>query len=141
MKEPSSIRDSIQATINKIIDSPETQKELKELSSDKNALPVSIEWTGFYFITPAQEVLWFDSEERSWRTELDPQWKLHAIIQGSEKYNFLRVLIPQKPPSAIDCDQCKGIGHIIIASVRAGCGKCLELGWLSSDGTGPWNAT
>jgi hypothetical protein len=64
--------------------------------------------------------------------------RLHttAVVAGTERYPWLRELIPPRPADAVPCSQCQGEGRIFL---RNGdeyfyCDACGALGWLAGAG-------
>src|SRR5262245_35885964 len=39
---------------------------------------------------------------------LPERWHTTALVVGSERYPWLKVLVPSRPPDAIDCADCNG---------------------------------
>jgi hypothetical protein len=77
-----------------------------------------------------------DGEIIRWSTECDYLGALpiedryvclSALVDGSRRYEMLKVLLPSRPADAIDC-VC--MSHPMFASEKILCSDCCGLGWL-----------
>lgn len=114
--------------------------KMVELARARKVLPLAKEWTGYHFLTPGGDLLWYDDETGAWAPEKSPRARLGALVSGARLYVDLGDLLPRRPPSAVDCPQCNGVGEIKAGDVVVSCAPCMSLGWVHEDGNGPWVA-
>ncbi|AMV23875.1 hypothetical protein VT84_05640 [Gemmata sp. SH-PL17] len=94
------------------------------------ALPVYADMGGTLLVAADGEVYCLDHDSIEVRREHDPGWQLLARTAVAEIAPELRVLLPDRPPSAPDCAVCSGSGHIQATPThRCWCGTCWGLGW------------
>ena len=83
------------------------------------------------------QVWLFRVDQTFWRADADSGLALEplpenlhttALVAGTERYPWLRDLIPNRPESAIDCDECGGRGRIGPGDAIF-CYACGALGW------------
>lgn len=112
----------------------EQMRRQSEYVSEFSALPLYYGWTDTIGIRA-------DGELISWSTEWeyagtrpvkDRVWMIVALISGSERYEPLRALLPNRPTDAADCDAC--FNKPVFAAYRLFCGKCGGIGWLPKSG-------
>jgi hypothetical protein len=97
------------------------------------ALPILPDFSGWLALRPDGSMVYFDDETGKTTEEFDPQFKLVGLVNGSEKYSELRVLLPTRPDNTNDCEDCKGTGKWIFEEQvqnNVFCGKCSGLGWI-----------
>jgi hypothetical protein len=63
-----------------------------------------------------------------------------AIVAGTERFPWLKELLPARPPDAADCSFCEGRGQFVPTNALPGskgifCSKCQALGWLAPSET------
>jgi hypothetical protein len=83
------------------------------------------------------EVWLLRSDGSFWRADSDvgvslevlPE-ELHtiALVAGTERYPWLRDLLPIRPVDAVDCSCCNGTGRLGPGNVLR-CRSCMALGW------------
>jgi len=63
-------------------------------------------------------------------------WHTQALVAGSERHPWLKELLPPRPPEAVECTDCNGIGHLGPKNA-AFCPGCSALGWRLPASGGP----
>lgn len=97
------------------------------------ALPLYFGWTEIIALRPhGGLVCWSTEAQHAGLQSLqDRSWVLPALVAGANRYPQLRVLLPERPPGAVDCPCLK---HPLLASNQVLCGNCGGLGWLATEG-------
>jgi hypothetical protein len=97
--------------------------ETSKVSRDRTAFRLYADVGGAIFIRPDGNVYWRRDSRRSpaGRARVGDR----GASSGAREYPGLTELLPERPPTATDCDFCVGVGrvHGII------CGECSGLGW------------
>ena|SRR5215471_17465581 len=84
------------------------------------------------------EVWLLRSDGSLWKVDSDSGLELQplpealhttALVSGAERYPWLGELLPRRPPDAIECASCGGLGRIGPAGAIF-CPRCDALGWL-----------
>src|SRR5438552_2265797 len=82
------------------------------------ALPILIDWTGFWGLRANGEIWLIDTEEgQEPVVEIDERHQRIALFQGARKYPELSTLIPKRTAEAKDCPHCGGTGRINISGI------------------------
>src|SRR5262245_59413871 len=105
---------------------------LYDVARQVNGLPVHSDIGATLFVTPEGEVLTLGHDgETVPHVESDPGWRLSARLAAAGKFPELKALVPDRPPSALDCPECAGTGHIKIEGIKTDfwCSECRGLGW------------
>ena len=94
------------------------------------ALPLYADLGGVLFLRSDGEVLvgqGIVGEE----LEVEPNraWHITVRVIAAEKYPELKPLLPERPPDAPTCDDCRGTGKVPVAASHVICGGCFGLGW------------
>jgi hypothetical protein len=82
-----------------------------------------------YGLTPEGAVVYLDMDR--FVHEFDPvnvvfPTGINAVAQAARARPELRELLPERPPSARDCPECKGTGDVN----EWGACRCAGLGWI-----------
>lgn len=95
-----------------------------------NALPL-FGTIGEVWLLRADGSLWRADSDMGLALEPLPE-DLHtiALVAGTERYAWLRDLLPSRPAEAIDCTVCHGLGRRGIDNAFF-CQPCGALGWRS----------
>ena len=115
-----------------IISSDPDPADLRRIAWQLNALPILPDMSGCLALRPDGSFIYLDEETEKVTEVFDPKFILVALVNGSEKYPELKALLPVRPDTAIDCDNCQGTGRFIFESQlykQAFCGTCSGLGW------------
>jgi len=93
------------------------------------ALPLYAGWTETIGIRPDGEVIRWSTEGDypGVRPVVDWISVLSALVTGTTRHPELRLLLPERPPGAVDC-WCRN--HPLLASGQVLCGTCGGIGWL-----------
>lgn len=109
---------------------------LRELATELNALPMSLDFGGCYAIRPNGEIISFRWDDPyNLESENDPRIRNLVLFQGAKKYPELSEFVPSRPPVAEDCSHCNGTGiepmneKLGFDEERIVC-YCGGLGWL-----------
>lgn len=97
-------------------------------------LPLFVDWTGFWGISPDGSILLVDTEDGAPPTlENDARVQRMALFRGAEKYPEIQTLVPRRPESARDCPNCEGRGVINLPGIGPDTIVCYcgGLGWLN----------
>ena len=87
--------------------------ELRQIAAALGALPLIQGLGGGYAIRPDGEIISFPWDDPSdVQVENDVRMRNMALYQGSKEYPELSVLIPSRPPDALECPYCKGTGTV-----------------------------
>jgi hypothetical protein len=95
-----------------------------------NFLPLYCGWLSILGIRPDLSFVRWDIEDDPDVIKRLPEAFLQrlALCQGAKKYPELRALIPARPPDAVTCEDCKGLGDMPgLPTFVCSCGGC---GWL-----------
>lgn len=99
---------------------------LIKLAIEVNALPITGLQGGPVFLRANGEMFEYSNGEKP----VSPGRETLALVAGSDRYPWLRELLPQRDKSDIDCPVCKGKGKISYAEVKGMyCLECNGLGW------------
>jgi hypothetical protein len=117
----------LQTRLLEFLRKPELDRELRDVAAF-GALPLYWDVGGCVAIRPDGTVVsvYWAQPEASFR-EADANWRTVALVAGREQYPELEQLVPARPPSAIDCDNCSHRGRL---EDDAFCGVCHGLGWI-----------
>jgi len=63
-------------------------------------------------------------------------WHTQALVAGTRRYPWLGELLPRRPPDAVKCTDCNGIGGVGPGNVVF-CPGCSALGWRLLPSEGP----
>jgi hypothetical protein len=103
----------------------------RRIAATLQALPLCCDMGGCYALrTNGQVVSWLHDIPDSVRLEEDPRIRNIALFQGSKKYPALEILVPARPPEAIECTHCRGTGKIPGPLANKIVCYCGGLGWL-----------
>ena len=97
----------------------------REVAEITGALPISLDMGGALAIKPDGQIIMYD-DNRQEITVPDENWRTAALVQLAKRYDELRMLAPQRPKNASDCETCGGTGVIN----QYGCGTCWSTGWI-----------
>jgi hypothetical protein len=120
----------IRARIDRLIGG-DGKSSLVEAARRFNALPLYEGWNGWGLLTEGGDVL-EGFEEGAIVRAVDPLRTMY-LVTGAEDYPELKVLLPGRPESSLDCYHCKGTGWFDQdgAKVHVRCGMCRALGWVA----------
>jgi hypothetical protein len=107
---------------------------LREVACLLKALPIFPDMSGCIALRPDGSMVFLDDESGKISEDIEPHWRLIALVNGSMKYPELKTLLPSRPENAEICQQCQGTGRFILENQvfeSAFCGICSGLGWLS----------
>ena len=103
------------------------------------ALPLMFDWTGFMALRPDGQVVWipYDDEPGDVEPVRDVLVRNIGLFRGTKLHPGLPILLPPRPPDAIECPDCKGTGKIILPQMPADLSEslmcyCGGIGWLPS---------
>ena len=112
---------------------------LRQLAADLHALPLYCGWFRCFAIRASGEIISFDIDPPSdiqppgdIRVVDHPLTRNMALCQGAKKYPAFQVLVPNKPPDAVECSYCAGKGVLPEPNTNWMC-SCGGLGWLLPD--------
>jgi hypothetical protein len=129
------LEEQIQKRIDELIASTDPDPaDLWRVARLLKALPILPDWSGCLALRPDGSMVYFDDETGKTTEESDQQFKTLALVNGSEKYPELRVLLPTRGENANDCEDCQGTGRYIFEGQvveQAFCGTCWGLGWTT----------
>ena len=108
----------------------------RDLAARHGALPVYADMGGCVLLRPDGSFLAIEWEAADVVLPVSDPWKVCALVFGSKKYPALRCMLPDRPPTAADCEVCKGTGRPFSDIEAVMCGRCLGLGW-APDGEAP----
>ena len=100
-------------------ESSEEPPYLKTMAQQHQLLPLLIDWSGFYALSPAGDVFVVSQEANTIEVERDERVRRIAIFQGAKKYHALTPLVPDRPSNAVDCNHCEGTGQINLPAVQS----------------------
>jgi hypothetical protein len=105
--------------------------EWQESARLHGALPVYADIRGALFLKPNGEVVLKpnNSADVSLVPVSSREWRLVARLAAAERFPELSELIPARPPSAPDCQDCNGSGRVLNDALR--CETCFGLGWVA----------
>ena len=97
--------------------------------AESGALPLYCEWTETIAIRPDGEfVRWSTEGEYAGVKPVEERYLwVSALVIACRRYSELHVLLPARPPGAVDCDH---FGHPLFTEYKVICSKCCGLGWL-----------
>jgi hypothetical protein len=103
---------------------------VEEAARQFDALPLYQGWDGWGLLTEQGQVL--ESNDAGVVSPAEDPLRTMYLVKGSETYPELKVLLPVRPPTSIDCARCNGSGwmHLGGEHVRVRCGECCALGWV-----------
>jgi len=98
-------------------------------------LPIYRDWTTAYGLTSTGTLLAFEDDGPP-RRHAATMWIVTelldrniALIQGMERYPWLRPLLPERPTDAVACGDCETI-RLLQARMPAIICRCGGAGWL-----------
>jgi hypothetical protein len=112
---------------------------LRQLAADLHAMPLYCCWFRCLAIRPSGEIISFDIESYAGvqppgdvRIVDDQLTRNMALCQGARNDPALQILVPNKPPDAVECSLCAGKGVLPEPAANMIC-SCGGLGWLPPD--------
>jgi hypothetical protein len=110
-------------------EAPETLRWESRFVAEFAALPLYAGWTETIGIRPDGEVIRWSTEGDYSGVRVVEDWisVLSALVTGAKRHPELRVLLPERPPVAVDCS-CRNLP--LLASGQVLCGTCGGIGWL-----------
>ncbi len=117
-------------------EAPQNTKWLAPAVAEYVALPLHVGWWDVTAIRADGEIVsWSTEDELSGysgvRTVEDRYHWLSSLVDGSQRYERLGSLLPQRPAHAIDCQH---LAHPIFAEGKVFCPECCGLGWIEPAG-------
>jgi hypothetical protein len=106
--------------------------DLRGVARQLNALPIYPDFSGCIGLRPDGSMVYLDDNTGKTTEDIEPKFRIAALVYGSEKYPELNVFLPERPETAVDCQDCKGTGRFILEGQvyrMIFCGKCSGLGW------------
>jgi hypothetical protein len=106
--------------------------DLRGVARLLKALPIFPDMSGCLALRPDGSFIFLDDSTGKTTEEIDLKFKLVGLVNGSEKYPELKVLLPVRPENAPDCEDCKATGRGIFEGQvfnNIFCGQCFGLGW------------
>jgi hypothetical protein len=90
-----------------------------------------------WILRPDGTFLDVDSDSGKPAQPLDAAFHTTALVAGTERYQWLAELLPQRPFGARDCSCCLGRGRLYLTDQQASsegvfCPECSALGWTAS---------
>lgn len=129
------LKEQIQQRIDELIASSDNDPaDLRRVARLLKALPILPDMSGWLALRPDGSFVFLDGETEKTTEEIEPMFKLIGLVNGSEKYPELKVLLPARPENANDCENCKGTGRFLFEGqvlTQAFCGECSGLGWAT----------
>jgi len=110
-------------------EAPERLQWASPFVAEFAALPLYLGWTETIGIRPDGDLVRWSTEGdyAGVRPVEDRMWLLPALVDGARRYPELAILLPERPPGAVDC-QCRN--HPLLAPGQVLCGECGGVGWL-----------
>ena len=117
----------------------EAYEDCRKAAAAAHALPLCLDWTACMALRPDGQIIWIDYEEpHRVRLVEDERERNLGFFQGSRRDPDLGFLVPARPPDAIECPDCKGMGRLtfqkgyeqLAETIVCSCGG---LGWLPSE--------
>jgi hypothetical protein len=96
------------------------------------ALPLYIGWLTTIGLRPDGSLVEWNTDDPDMNLrDPDETWGTVALVEGVRKYPELRPLLPVRPDTASECNQCGGTGWLVPVSDPEGfiCEPCRGLGW------------
>ncbi len=126
MKIPPALGARIQEEIAKL--APEGVGHINYEGIQYNALPL-MGTIGAVWLLRADGSLWtVDSDFGIPLQPLPDAFHVTALVAGTERYPWLRELLPSRPPEAVECTDCNGGGGVRSQNTVF-CPACNALGW------------
>jgi hypothetical protein len=133
---PEAIAERIRQLVAEYLSGPD-KAELHPVVQTTGALPVYRDMGGTLFLPPDGVILaQAHNDQGPPALEQDPGWRLAALVSAVEDHPELAALVPDRPRTASDCQECKGTGRIRVSGVEFAffCGECRGIGWLRAVG-------
>ncbi len=130
MKIPSTVATQIQQEIDRL--KPGGGFHVNDEGIRANALPL-MGTIGTTWLLRADGTFWeVDTEFAKPLTPLPKELEFQALAYGAEKFPWLAVLFPSRPPDLSACELCKGARLIIPndQNVSLACPNCNGVGWV-----------
>jgi hypothetical protein len=105
---------------------------LRGVARSLKALPIFPNMSDCLALRPNGSFVFLDDNTGKTTEEIDLKFKLVGLVNSSEKYPKLKVLLPVRPENTPDCEDCKGTGRGIFEGQvfnNIFCGQCFGLGW------------
>jgi hypothetical protein len=102
-----------------------------ELIERFDALPIADDASGCLLLREDGELFtmgWNTSGQQP-RQATDVRPFLKAVIDLAQRYPEISRLLLERPPSAVECPDCRGTGS---DRHDLGCGTCCRLGWITN---------
>lgn len=137
-----SLEEQIQKRINEIIGDSKSRfttpsgADFHKVAVTQNALPIYCDISGYIAIRPNKSLVFWRGEGTEFEDEIEPVFRMIALVSGSKRYPELSELIPEKTTDALPCHNCKETGKTIFFEEHSDvviCGKCLGLGWVNQE--------
>jgi hypothetical protein len=114
-------------------EAPEELQWASSFVAEFAALPLYFGWSETIALSPdGRMVRWSNEGEYVGAQPIQElEWVLPALVAGAARYPALQVLLPTRPPGAVDCP-CRA--HPLFASGQVLCGRCGGVGWLAAEG-------
>jgi hypothetical protein len=78
---------------------------------------------------------WGEDTELEYEVELNPGWRIGALVIGSERIPELKEVLPRRPEGSRHCDDCSGQGFTDLPNAPRFllCQSCWGLGWIDQE--------
>jgi hypothetical protein len=130
------LKEQIQIRIGELLASTdEDPADLRGVARSLEALPICPDMSGCIAIRTDGSLVFYEWDSETCSDDIEPSFRLVALVCGSEKYPELTALLPTKPENARPCELCIGTGKVVFEGQvwnNCFCGNCSGLGWMTA---------
>ncbi|MEM9728849.1 MAG: hypothetical protein AAF997_09710 [Myxococcota bacterium] len=109
---------------------PEPAGHISHEGIKHRALPLFGTLGEVWLLRPDGSLWRADTEAGLSLEPLPEHLRVIALVAGTERYPWLKAILPKRPSRSADCEECSGSGRLG-REQKVFCYRCFALGWLA----------